>query len=83
MFTEPLSGWRAVNVRPQRKKIDWALEIEELLRIKYAKAEKIILVCDNLNIHYVGHFMRHFQQKKLDKLLTALNFVIHQSMEVG
>ena len=52
MFTEPLSGWRTVNVRPQRKKIDWAFEIEELLRTKYANAEKVILVCDNLNVTY-------------------------------
>jgi len=27
MFTEPLSGWRHVSVRPHRTKADWALEM--------------------------------------------------------
>ena len=40
MFTEPLSGWRKVSARPQRTKIDWAFEMEELLRTKYADARK-------------------------------------------
>ena len=31
MFTEPISGWRTVKVRQQRTKVDWALEMEELL----------------------------------------------------
>ena len=32
MFCEPLAGWRPVRVREQRTKIDWALEMAELLR---------------------------------------------------
>ena len=32
MFCEPLSGWRQVAVRERRTKIDWATEVEELLR---------------------------------------------------
>ena len=46
MFCEPLSGWRQVTVRPRRTKIDWAMEVEELLRTRYASADKVILVCD-------------------------------------
>ena len=33
MFAEPLSGWRKVCARPRRTKIDWALEMEVLLRV--------------------------------------------------
>jgi hypothetical protein len=51
MFAEPLSGWREVHARPHRTKVDWALEMAPLLRTRYAKAEKIIVVCDNLNTH--------------------------------
>jgi len=54
MFTEPLSGWRMVPVREQRTKVDWAVEMEELLRTRYANAQKVILVCDNLNTHTMG-----------------------------
>ena len=32
MFCEPLAGWRQVTVRERRTKIDWAQEVEELLR---------------------------------------------------
>jgi len=74
MFTEPLSGWRAVNVRPQRKKIDWALEIEELLRTKYEKAERIILVCDNLNTHTRGAFYEAFPAEKARKIVKRIEF---------
>src|ERR1035437_8481217 len=45
MFCEPLSGWRQGTVRPRRTKIDWAMEVEELLRTRYASAEKVIRVC--------------------------------------
>jgi len=74
MFTEPLSGWRAVKVRPQRKKIDWALEIEELLRTKYKTAEKIILVCDNLNTHTRGAFYEAFPAEKAREIVKRIEF---------
>ena len=44
MFCEPLAGWRQVSVRERRTKIDWALEMAELLQGRYAEAEKVILV---------------------------------------
>ncbi|HDU7890473.1 transposase [Legionella pneumophila] len=50
MFTEPLAGTRTVSVRSRRTKIDWAIEMEQLIRTQYASADKIILVCDNLNV---------------------------------
>lgn len=34
MFTELLSGWRSVRVRQQRSKVEWALEMGELLRTR-------------------------------------------------
>ena len=42
LFCQPRSGWRQVTVRPRRTKIDWALEVEELLRTRYASAAKVI-----------------------------------------
>lgn len=58
MFTEPLVGWRKVTARPRCTKMNWAYEIEELLRTRYATAEKLILICDNLNPHTRGAFKR-------------------------
>jgi len=54
LFTEPLSGWRDVRVRPRRTKVDWATEVAELLGTRYAEARRVLLVCDNLNKHTTG-----------------------------
>jgi len=83
MFTEPLAGKREVSVRPRRTKIDWAIEMEQLLRTQYANAEKIILVCDNLNTHTRGAFYEAFPAEKAREIVQQLNFITHQNMEVG
>jgi hypothetical protein len=74
MFCEPLSGWRQVTVRPRRTKIDWAMEVEELLRTRYASAEKVILVCDNLNTHTMGAFYEAFEPEKARAIVRRLEF---------
>jgi hypothetical protein len=74
MFTEPLSGWRNVSVRKRRTKIDWALEIESLLTIRYKKAKKIILICDNLNTHTKGAFYEAFKPAKARSLVRRIDF---------
>lgn len=74
MFAEPLSGWRRVSARPQRTKIDWAFEMEELLGTKYGNAEKVILVCDNLNTHTRGAFYEAFSAEKARKLIKRIDF---------
>ena len=51
MFTEPLSGWREATARKFKTKVDWAIEMAHLLEGRYAACEKVILVCDNLNLY--------------------------------
>ncbi len=74
MFTEPLVGWRYVNARPQRKKVDWAIEMAELLNGRYAKAKKVILVCDNLNTHTKGAFYEAFPPEEARRLVERIEF---------
>jgi hypothetical protein len=74
MFTEPLSGWRDVHVREHRTKVDWAIEMEELLRTRYAKAEKVIVVCDNLNTHTMGAFYEAFPPEQARRIVRRLEF---------
>jgi hypothetical protein len=74
MFCEPLAGWRQVSVREQRTKIDWAVEVAQLLRGRYAKAEKVILVCDNLNTHTIGAFYEAFDPAMARLLVSRLEF---------
>jgi hypothetical protein len=51
LFTEPLAGWRKVNVRETKKKTDWAMEVRDLLEVDYPEATTVVLICDNLNTH--------------------------------
>ena len=74
MFCEPLSGWRQVTVRDRRTKIDWAIEVAQLLETRYASAEKIILVCDNLNTHTKGAFYEAFEPAKARELVNRIEF---------
>lgn len=74
MFCEPLGGWRHVSVRDQRTKVDWAQEVEELLRTRYASVEKVLLVSDNLNTHTPGAFYETFAPQKARSLVRRLEF---------
>jgi len=74
MFAEPLSGWRKVSVRPRRTKVDWAREMADLLRTRYAEAEKILLVCDNLNTHTRGAFYEAFKADEAKRLIERIEF---------
>lgn len=74
MFVEPLSGWRKVSVRPRRTKIDWAFEMEELLRTKYAESKKVVLICDNLNTHTRGAFYEAFPAEQAREIIKRIEF---------
>ncbi len=74
MFAETLADWRKISVRKQRTKVDWAIEMGELLSTRYAKVEKVILVCDNLNTHTPGAFYEAFAPHKARELVRRLEF---------
>src|SRR5262245_4611313 len=74
MFCEPLAGWREVRVRERRTRIDWAQEVERLVRTRYANAEKVILVCDNLNTHSRGAFYEAFTPEIARTVVRRLDF---------
>ena len=54
MFSEALVGRRQVTARPRRTKVDWAEEVAELLRTRYARCETVTLVCDDLRRRSLG-----------------------------
>jgi hypothetical protein len=74
MFTQPARGWRGVSVRLHRTKVDWAFEMEILLRTRYANAKKVILVSDNLNTHTKGAFYEAFEPGFARALVKRLEF---------
>ncbi len=74
MFTEPLVGWRQVSVRTTKTKIDWATEMAALLEGRYAKCQKVIVVCDNLNTHTKGAFYEVFEPSRARELARRVEF---------
>ena len=66
----------------QRKtSIDGAYEIKELLNEDYPEAEKVILVCDNLNTHKVASLYEAFEPKQARQLAERLE--IHYTPKHG
>ena len=74
MFTEPLAGWRDISVRDRKTKVDWAIEMAQLLEGRYASCEKVILVCDNLNTHTKGAFYEAFEPDRARQLVRRIQF---------
>ena len=81
MFTEPLASWRKANVRQHRTAIDWAYENKELLNEDYPEAQKVILVCDNLNTHEIASLYEAFEPKQARELVERLE--IHYTPKHG
>jgi len=65
MFVEPLGCWRDVRVTGRRTAIDWAEQIRTLADApRYTRAERITLVCDNLNTHDFGSLYTAFDASR-------------------
>ena len=45
LFTEPLTGWRTIDISAQRTAVDWAHQIKHLLDACYPDADKVHVVC--------------------------------------
>lgn len=74
MFAEPLAGYRQATARPQRTKVDWALEVGNLLDTRYADCEWITLVMDNLNTHTKGAFYEAFGPEQARNYIRRIEF---------
>lgn len=81
MFTEPLDGWRWVEVTDRRARTDWALVIKELLDVHFPDAEKVVLVMDNLNTHTIGSLYDAFDPTEARRLAERLE--IHYTPKHG
>jgi hypothetical protein len=74
MFTAPLCGWRRASVREKKTKVDWAYEIRDFLEVDFPNAEKVILVCDNLNTPTAGAFYEAIEPEVARALVKRLEF---------
>ena len=74
LFCEPLGGWREATERERRTKLDWALEVAQLLEGRYANCAQITLVCDHLNTHTKGAFYAAFEPARARELVRRIEF---------
>jgi hypothetical protein len=74
MFAEPLVGYRRATARARRTKVEWALEVAQLLETRYANCDVVTLVMDNLNTHTKGAFYEAFEPDIARAYLGRLEF---------
>lgn len=64
------------TVTPRRTAVDWAEQIRALVDApRYAEAERIVLVCDNLNTHDVGSLYTAFEPSEAKRIMDRLELV--------
>ena len=75
MAFEPLRAWRQVWVRPQRRRLEFAEVVRELLDDVYRDARGIRLVCDNLNTHSAASFYERYPPAEARAMAERVEFV--------
>ena len=81
MVFEPLAGQRHVFVRERRTRRDFAAVIQSLCDELYPRAEKIVLVMDQLNTHGVASLYEAFAPAEARRLAERLE--IHHTPKHG
>jgi hypothetical protein len=81
LMSEPLAGQRQVRVRQQRTRLDFAQVIRELCDVLHPKAEKIVLVMDQLNTHNIASLYEAFAPAEARRLAEKLE--IHHTPKHG
>jgi DDE superfamily endonuclease len=71
---EPKAGQRIVSVTEHRGKTDFVVFVGDLLNNAYAKARRVHLVLDNLNIHFRKCFDDVLGKRAATKLLRRVQF---------
>jgi hypothetical protein len=81
MISEPLLGWRAVQVTERRTAVDFAEVLRWLAEELHPDAEKIVLVMDNLNTHKAASLYEAFPPEQARRIAERLE--IHHTPKHG
>ena len=74
MLFAPLEGWRHVEVTERRTAIDYAKILRDLADIHFPKAEKIVLVQDNLNTHAPASLYEAFDPAEARRIIERFEW---------
>lgn len=75
MFFNPIAGIRRVSSRDSRTRVDWAEEVRRLLDEDYPDANRVKLVCDNLNTHHKASLYEAFPAAEAHRLASRLELI--------
>jgi hypothetical protein len=78
---EPLGNWRRLTVTARRTKLDFAFFLKDVLDRRYAQAERVVLVMDNLNTHSPASLYEAFAPAEAKRLTDRLE--IHHTPKHG
>ena len=67
-------GWRHVEVTERRTAIDYAKILRDLADIHFPKAEKIVLVQDNLNTHTPASLYEAFEPAEARRIIERFEW---------
>jgi hypothetical protein len=74
MLFEPLQGTRYVEVKDQRRRVEWADVMKLVADELYPDADKIVVVLDNLNTHSPASFYETFEPEEARRLTERFEF---------
>ena len=74
MIFAPLQGFRHVEVTDRRTSIDFAHICRDLVDAHFPNAEKILLVCDNLNTHKPASLYKAFPAHQARRIAEKIEF---------
>jgi hypothetical protein len=83
LAVEPLAGQCTVKITARRTRLDWAHFIRDLVDERYASAERVVLVMDNLNTHSTTSLYEAFSADEALRLSKKLEIHYTRNMEAG
>jgi hypothetical protein len=81
MISEPLLGWRHVEVTERRTAQDFAEVVRWVVEELHPDAEKVVLVMDNLNTHKLASLYETFPPEQARRIAERLE--IHHTPKHG
>lgn len=81
LMSEPLRGWRKLVVNQDRSAHSFAQEIQQLVDVDYPKAQRIVLITDNLNIHGIWSLYEVFPPEEARRIANKIEW--HYTPEHG
>ncbi len=80
-WIEPLVGRRNADVTDRRTAVDFAEQLKDLTDVRYPDAEKLVLVCDNLNTHCAASLYERYEPAQAHRIANKIEW--HYTPEHG